>query len=340
MRILVVKMTSLGDVIHTLPAVTDATKQVENLKIDWLVEESFQAVPGWHPGVYEVFTVATRRWRKQPTKFFSQASGLTKQLAQQQYDLIIDAQGLLKSAVLSRYAKGTRAGYDKHSIKESLASRFYDLTYAVNRKDHAVTRTRNLFSQALNYQLPNRLDYGINSKHFGQYTGAEYLVFLHGTTWSSKQWPVEKWRDLVRLAAADNLEVKLLWGNDSEYERAHEIAAKNTNASVCPKLSLDEIGKVLSNAKGAIAVDTGLGHLAAALSVPCISLYGATDSLRTGTIGVFQKHLQAEFKCSPCLLKNCNYKGDSESVPACFDQFTAESVWQQFERIVKENGNV
>ncbi len=336
MRILVVKLTSMGDVIHALPAITDAAKQIENLQVDWLVEESFQAIPGWHPAIDNIFTAATRRWRKQPGKFILETSNLRKQLSTKPYDLIIDAQGLLKSAVLARYAKGKRVGYDKYSIKESIASRFYHSTIRVDRNQHAVARIRSLFAQALNYTIPDSLDYGLSVNQFEQNSNSDYLVFLHGTTWSSKQWPVQKWQNLINIAAKNNLRVKLLWGNEKEFERANEIAQTHGDASVCPKLSLDEIASLLSNSKGAIAVDTGLGHLAAALSVPCISLYGATDSRRTGTIGAFQKHLQAEFECSPCLLKDCNFSGRSDCVPACFDQFTAEYVWQQFEQLTKE----
>ncbi len=335
MRILVVKLTSLGDVIHTLPAITDAAKKVENIEVHWLVEEHFGVIPGWHPAVSQVFTAATRRWRKQPGKFLSETKRLKTRLAAQHYDFIIDAQGLLKSAVLSRYALGCKVGYDKHSIKEPLASRFYDLAYSVDKQEHAVTRTRQLFAQALNYPLPADLDYGIQAARFDHRPDSNYLVFLHGTTWSSKQWPLDKWRELVSLAAEHQYKVKLLWGNQEEHFRAQEIAENYSNALVCPKLNLDEIANLLSNAKAVVAVDTGLGHLAAALSIPCINLYGATDSRRTGTIGAFQKHLQAQFECSPCLLKNCNYKGESISVPACFDQFTAQLVWQQLEDLIE-----
>ncbi len=337
MRILVVKLTSLGDVIHTLPAVTDASKRIAGIEVHWLVEENFKLIPAWHPAVSKIFTAATRRWRKQPNKFLGEASGLRKQLKSQSYDLIIDAQGLLKSSVLAKCANGTRVGYDKKSIKESLASRFYDKSFAVNKNDHAVTRTRSLFAQALDYQIPADLDYGIPETKFQQTAESNYLVFLHGTTWSSKQWPTQSWQKLVSIAHDNNYEVKLLWGNDSEYNRASEIAYGHENATVSPKMNLNEVANMISNASGVVAVDTGLGHLAAALSVPCVNLYGATDSARTGTIGKNQAHLQAQFECSPCLQKICSHNAVTGFKPACFEQFSPVLVWRELEQLIKVN---
>ena len=337
MKVLVVKLTSLGDVIHTLPALSDAAKLIADIDVHWLVEENFQTIPRWHPVVSKIFTSATRRWRKQPSRFLTESSALKKKLNSQQYDLIIDAQGLLKSAVLARYAKGTHVGYDKVSIKEPLASRFYDRHFTVNKLDHAVTRTRKLFAQAFDYDIPDQLDYGINTNRFQSNGESKYLIFLHGTTWSSKQWPLRSWQQLASIASTNGYQVKLLWGNDSEYNRANEIASQSNNAEICTKMNLDEIALLLTNASGVVAVDTGLGHLAAALSVPCLSLYGSTDSTRTGTIGNFQKHLQAKFECSPCLRKTCTYNGGSNSEPACFEQFSPTRVWQELEQIIEVN---
>ena len=335
MRILVVKLTSLGDVIHTLPAVNDAAQQIDNLQIDWLVEESFQVIPGWHGSVSNVFTAASRRWRRQPGKFLSEVGNLSKQIRGNPYDLIIDAQGLFKSALLAGLAKGKRAGYDKLSIKESLASQFYNLKFAVDPNLHAVVRTRQLFAKALAYDINETICYGLDRSQFATvYSVDPYLIFLHGTTWASKQWPVEYWQQLADIVIKNGFKIKLLWGNEGEYNRAVAIANHRQNIEVCPRLNLNEVAGIISNARAVVAVDTGLGHLAAALSVPCVTLYGATDSGRTGTIGNSQKHLQAEFECSPCLSRQCLYKGSSNIIPACFDQFSPQIVWNNVVQLI------
>lgn len=336
MRILVVKLTSLGDIIHTLPAVNDAARQIENIQIDWLVEENFSVIPGWHPGVTNIFTAASRRWRRQPAKFIPELRSLSRQMRGQNYDLIIDAQGLIKSALLAVLAKGQRAGYDKSSIKESLASQFYNFKISVNPGQHAVMRTRQLFSKALNYDVDETICYGLDRGQFSNFeTDGPYLVFLHGTTWQSKQWPVKYWQQLCDLASIKGLKIKLLWGNEDEHKRAVAIAQQRSNTEVCSSMSLDEIAGLIGNAQAVVAVDTGFGHLAAALSVPCVSLYGATDSSRTGTIGVSQKHMQAVFECSPCLCRQCLYKGLSDVTPACFSQFGPQVVWNNVEQLIQ-----
>ena len=335
MKILVVKLTSLGDVVHTLPAVNDAAQQIEDVQIDWLVEESFQVIPSWHTSVRNIFTAASRRWRKQPGRFLSEIGALSKQIKREQYDLIIDAQGLLKSALLARLAIGERAGYDKLSIKEALASRLYHRTINVDPKLHAVVRTRQLFAKALGYDVDETICYGLNRDQFSQSQSNDpYLIFLHGTTWQSKQWPDQYWQQLADISGKKGFKIKLLWGNNEEYNRAVTIAKDRPNTEICPKLSLSEVAGLISYAKAVVAVDTGLGHLAAALSVPCVSLYGATDSSRTGTIGVSQKHLQAEFECSPCLSRQCLYKGPSDLTPACFAQFSPQVVWNNVEQLI------
>lgn len=335
MRILVVKLTSLGDVVHTLPAISDAATRVKNIEIDWLVEENFKSIPQWHGSVSNVITAASRRWRRQPGRFIPELEILRKRLRATAYDLIIDAQGLFKSALLASLARGQRAGYDKLSIRESNASYFYHRKYSVDPTLHAVLRTRRLFASALGYDTDETIFYGLDRGQFSTVEKTDpYLVFLHGTTWESKQWPLQCWQRLADISDKKGLKIKLLWGNEEEFVRAAAIARDRQNVDVCAKMNLDEIAALISGAQAVVAADTGLGHLAAALSVPCVSLYGATDSSRTGTIGVSQKHLQAEFECSPCLSRQCVYQGPSKITPACFEQFSAQVVWNNIEKLI------
>lgn len=342
MRILIVKTSSLGDVIHTLPALTDAGKNISSLTIDWVVEENFAEIPAWHPLVNHVIPVAIRRWRKNifSVKTWSQFYQFRRLLREKQYDLIIDAQGLLKSAMVTRMARGVCCGLDRKSARGSWAACFYQKTFFVDQQQHAVTRMRQLFSQALGYVLPNTVpDYGVDRNIFSPHQpSAKYLVFLHGTTWPTKHWPEAYWVALATLANQANFSVKLPWGNLLEQERAQRIAAQCPQVEVLPKLDLTSMATVLANATAIAAVDTGLGHLAAALDVPTVSIYGPTNPLLTGAMGQSQQHLAAQFPCAPCLNRECThfaYTSKQLSYPPCFTSISPESVWAMLKTFIK-----
>lgn len=336
MRVLIVKTSSLGDVIHTLPALTDAVQAIPTIEFDWVVEESFQNVTRWHAAVKNVFPVALRRWRKNRFQVLINGEMISrlKAIRLQKYDLVIDAQGLFKSAALAFMARGPRAGFDRHSAREGLASILYQKKYAISWTEHAVQRTRLLFAKALNYSLSEELpDYGIDITRLPPFNHPKpYYVFLHGTTWDNKHWPEQYWIELAKKLATTDASLMLLWGNEIEKARAERIASSVNNAEVLPKLGLEAVGGVLAFAKGVVSVDTGLGHLAAALAVPTVSLYGPTDSKRTGTYGRQQIHLAANFSCAPCLKRDCSYVGDKAINPPCFSTVTPELVWQTLEK--------
>ncbi|WP_405119131.1 lipopolysaccharide heptosyltransferase RfaC [Pseudomonas leptonychotis] len=296
MRVLLIKTSSLGDVVHTLPALTDAVRAIPGIQFDWVVEEGFAEIPAWHPAVAQVIPVAIRRWRKRlwQTLKSGEWTRFKQRLGETRYDLVIDAQGLLKSAWLTRYANAPVAGLDRDSAREPLASRFYDRRYAVPREQHALERTRQLFAQALGYALPAGLgDYGLNRAQLAAAHAQPYLLFLHGTTWASKHWPEANWRELAAQMSAQGWAVRLPWGNEAEKARAERIAEGIENAAVLPRLNLAGVAKVIAGASACVAVDTGLGHLAAALDVPNISLYGPTLPGRVGAYGRSQIHLCA-----------------------------------------------
>jgi heptosyltransferase-1 len=339
MRVLIVKTSSLGDVIHSLPALTDAVKAIPNIQFDWVVEESFQNVTRWHRSVKNVFPVALRRWRKNKFQAISNGEIIAslKKIRSQKYDLIIDAQGLFKSAALAFIARGPRAGFDRHSAREGLVSLLYQNKFSVPWTEHAVQRTRLLFAKALNYSVPDELpDYDIDTSRLPAFQHPKpYYVFLHGTTWDNKHWPENYWIELAKKLATQDVSLMLLWGNEIEKARAERIAASVSNAEVLPKLGLEAVGGVLAFAKGIVSVDTGLGHLAAALAVPTVSLYGPTDPKRTGTCGRNQIHLATNFACAPCLSRDCTYAGDKTVNPPCFSVVGPDLVWQ---KLAKHSG--
>lgn len=293
MRVLIVKTSSMGDVLHTLPALTDATQAIPGIRFDWVVEEGFAQIPGWHAAVDSVIPVAIRRWRKAwfsaPVKAERRAF---RQLVQaEQYDAIIDAQGLVKSAALvTRLAHGTKHGMDWQSAREPLASLFYTRRHHIEKQQHAVERTRELFAKSLGYPKPQTQgDYAI-AQHFlttRDTAAAPYLVFLHATTRDEKHWPESHWRELIARLAPCGLQIKLLWGAPHEEARAKRLAQGNVNVEVLPRMSLEKVAHVLAGARAVVSVDTGLSHLTAALDRPNITLYGPTDP---GLIGGYGKN--------------------------------------------------
>jgi heptosyltransferase I len=298
-RILIVKTSSLGDVIHCLPVVNDILQHVQQAHIDWVVEESFADIPRMHAGVNQVFTVAIRRWKNQlfNNNTWAEIAAFKKLILQNQYDAIIDTQGLLKSALITKQAHGIKHGYDKNSIREPLASWFYDKTYAISYQQHAVTRNRTLAAMSLGYTTPlNAPDYGIapanDASAIRMDIGlqAAYIIALHGTSRDSKLWPIENWVALGGELAKQNLKLALPWANEAELARANAIASqiKNAQANNCivlPKLGIAQIANVISQAQAAIGVDTGLSHLAAALNIPTIAIYTDTNPALTGVMG-------------------------------------------------------
>lgn len=298
MKVCVIKTSSMGDVIHTLPALTDTQRAIPNLSIDWVVEENFAEIPRWHSAVNQIIPIALRRWRKSP--FSAQTKNEWKSyrtlLQANQYDAVIDAQGLFKSAFFAtRLANGVKHGYDRKSIREPIASLFYDKKYAISYQQHAVERIRQLFALSLGYELPQvQGDYGIARHFLHQTSEKNYVVFIHSTTRANKHWEESEWQKLIeKITALSDCEIHLPWGNEQEKARAARLAQVHSNVIVLPKLTLTELAKQLANAKAAVSVDTGLAHLTAALDKPNITLYGATDPKLIGCYGKNQHYLSA-----------------------------------------------
>ena len=244
MRVLIIKTSSLGDVIHTLPALTDAAHAIPGIRFDWVVEEGFAEIPSWHPAVDQVIPVAIRRWRKNlwQTLRSGEWKAFKQRLRARKYDLVIDAQGLVKSAWLTRYVKAPIAGLDRYSAREGWASRFYDRRLSVAVGQHAVERVRQLFAMALAYDLPEGIgQYGLDLDRLQLPPAAPYVVFLHGTTWATKHWPEAYWRELSELMAARCLQVRPPSGNPAEKASSERFAEGLENAAAPPQLDLARV---------------------------------------------------------------------------------------------------
>jgi heptosyltransferase-1 len=277
----------LGDVIHNLPVVSDIVSHYPEARIDWLVEEGFVPLPKLHPRVNRVIPVAVRRWKRAILKgsTWREIGALRRSLAQCRYDLIIDTQGLLKSALLGANAQGTHYGYDRHSAREPLASLFYKHTYPVARLQHAVERNRQLAAQALGYTLQGKADFGIHAPAIASLEwlpSTRYVVLLHATSRDDKLWAEAHWVKLGKQLHEQEIVCVLPWGSVKEQQRSQRLAAQIPDAVATPKLNLDQVAALLAGAHAIVGVDTGIAHLAAALHRPTIGIYTATDPLLTG----------------------------------------------------------
>ena len=275
MRVLIVKTSSLGDLIHTLPAVTDAARHVPGIQFDWVAEEAFSEIPSWHPAVDRVIPIATRRWRKNWSMAWAERNIQQSfaDLRVRHYDRIIDDQGLIKSAIVTRCARGTRYGMDWRSCREPLASIAYENRFCIAKENHAINRVCELFARVFDYRCAAENDYGLNKENFEFPGHKPYLVFLHGSSWPSKLWPQKQWIELATFAEKAGFRIYLVWGDTNEKERAQEIASSCNLVSVLPKMNIAQIAGLLSGAEGVVGLDTGLSHLAAALDVPGVTLY-------------------------------------------------------------------
>lgn len=326
-QLLLVKMSSLGDVVHAFPAVSDAA--AAGWQIDWVVEEAFADVARSHPDVRHVFPIAWRRWRRNLFTNWRELTAFLTAIGTSKYDVVLDSQGLIKSAIVANFAQGQRAGYSHTSAREPWAAFGYNQRVNVRQAQHAIDRQRQLFAQALSY-VP-----AIKPRPLAGVTAAvsNQVLLLHGTTWDSKHWPEEMWAALVERIIAAELEPVVTWGNEVEQQRAQRLAA--SGAVLIDRLPMAHLIQTISSMRMVITVDSGLGHLAAALGVPTLGLYGATSGDLTGCVGPRTGTLQGSAPCVPCLKKQCNYRGEpmlwrqAPVTPPCFASVSPERVWTE-----------
>lgn len=288
MRILLVKTSSLGDVIHNLPVASDIRRTLPHAEMDWVVEESFAEIPRLHPAVGGVIPVAMRRWRKAPfaASTWRELAAFRRAVRQSDYTAIIDTQGLVKSALLVAQARGKKYGHA--SPREGLAALGYDAAIDIARNQNAVLRNRQLAAAALGYTLDDLpLDYGIAAPPLkaGWLKTSEYAVLLTATSRADKEWSEEYWHELGAALNVRGLACILPGGSGPERERAARIARSLDRAVAAPAMNLTDLAGLMAGARIVIGVDTGLVHLAAALGRPTIAIYAASDPALTGVLG-------------------------------------------------------
>ena len=327
MRVLIVKTSSMGDVVHALPAVTEAAGKLPDVEFCWVVEEDLQDIPRRHPGVKEVIPVAVRRWRNSVFTSGGEFGRFRKKLIERRFDVIIDSQGLIKSALISRLARGTRHGFDRRSVREPLAAVCYHHKHPVDTSRHAIERQMSLFAQSLGYETSLTIDYGLA----GPTRSGGAILLLHGTTWETKEWPERCWRALAEIVAGAGHDLIIPAGDERELARAERIGA-GLPAKVLMRPPLAELITALSKASGVVSVDTGLGHLGAAFDLPAVAIFGATDPRLTGIRGPHTETIVSNhLPCIPCRKRDCQFRRDEDSssiYPPCYERTTPEAVWQ------------
>ncbi|MCE1236348.1 MAG: lipopolysaccharide heptosyltransferase I [Hyphomicrobiales bacterium] len=332
MKLLLVKTSSMGDVIHTFPALTEALAAWPGLVVDWLVEESFADVARLHPGVRRVIPVAVRRWRKAFLQGATRAeiAGVKRALRGESYDVVLDAQGLIKSAWLARFARRPIEGFDRESVREWPASLVYARGHMVKRDQHAIDRTRRLFAAVLGHTTElGRFASGIERAP----SDGREIFLLHGTTWPTKRWPTEAWIALAGGLAERGFAPVVTHANAEEEAVATAIASAVPQVVHLPKTRLGPLAERLGAARGAIGVDTGLTHLSAAFGLPTVALFSSTVPGLTGPRGRSVEVVASSAPCAPCRAKTCRLAPGAERLP-CHATMGAARVLDVFDRML------
>ena len=296
MKVLILKLTSMGDLMHALPALTEAEQNIKNISFDWVVDKAFSSVPGWHPAVDKIIKTDHRNWKKQ---LFSseprEALNLVKkEINATDYDYVVDMQNNLKSAFLSFLSDHRVTGMDASSSREYPAHWAYSNKVNINKSLHAIDRQKELLASSLGYSPTSDINYGISKVKFlepAMALPARYVVLVQNASWPTKQWPVASWKDLVKHLHGHGVNVLLPSGNKEELLRAKDIASVSEKATALEILPLNEVAYIIDNADYCICSDTGLAHLSAVVNTPSLTLYGPTDINLIGTKGNNQSHI-------------------------------------------------
>lgn len=306
MKVLIVKLSSLGDVVHAMPAVQDLRQAFPDAQIDWVVERGFAPLVQRCAGVNRVIACELRRWRKSPLSKQTRLAwhAFRTELQRERYDAVIDLQGLSKSALVSWLTRlspqGLRFGMANQtegSSFEAPARWVADVAIALPPHIHAVARSRELCARSLDYGVPEIQSFGLLAQvdkapeaiKSAATNGASphgVVALVHGTSRADKQWPLAYWHALGKLLNDGGYAVALPHGSDEEQQRAHEIAGPLANAVIWPRLGLDALTDALATCAGVVGVDSGLSHIAVALDLPHVQIYNFDTAWRTGPLPV------------------------------------------------------
>ncbi len=339
MKLLFVKLSSLGDVIHSLPSINDIAQNRPDVELHWLIEQSFAPLLQLSSFVQKTIPINLRSIKRQKGLLaaFAHMQEVAKTLKQEGYHMALDGQGLWKSAYFAKNSGGIPTGYDFASARDPFASLLYQEKITVHKQQHAIHRMRKLCAQALDYSISPAINYGLDKIDF-QKNGQKlleqfqiqqnFIVGFHATTWETKHWKQKYWGKLADKLQTIGLQLVISYGNEAEKKAACAMAGLSANIKIVPKMDYISLMNLLSVADGFVSVDTGLGHLASGLNIPGVGLYGPTSPEYVGFLGENQLSLTGD-KHKP----RYNKKFTSDYDPMA--NITADQVFQTLLKLIK-----
>jgi len=323
----------MGDLIQMLPALTDAKQKIPDIKFDWVIEESFQDVAKVHPSIDRIITLSYRKWKGRflSALFLGEFANFFKLLRKERYAMVIDAQSNIKSSLVTLLARGKKYGLDKTSVREYGAQFIYHKTIHIDRDQNHLLRMRKLLAMFLGYSVPNTtVDYGVNLLTLPKLTlnlPQKFVFITHIASRENKLWPLIYWDEVIEFILNKGYEIVLPWFSEEEKARSLRLKKARNTVHLLPNLGLLDKMSVLKNAKFAVSLDTGLGHMAASLNIPNVSLNGPSNSRLTGPLGHKQILLDAHnIPCAPCYRSKCHYKGEAKYTTLCLESITPKQV--------------
>jgi heptosyltransferase-1 len=339
MKLLLLRLSSMGDVLHTLPAISDMQRYRPDVELHWLLEPAFAPLAHLHPAVTQTIPFGLRGYKKRWTALPEALRALRRTLREEHYDQVLDAQGLYKSALLGRLAGAPLMGFNADSAREPGATRLYQRCFGVSWELSAIQRNRQLFAQALDYPMPDTLpDYGLQSTArqlradtldapWNAIVKQPFVMGFHGTTRENKEWYEAYWVKLAEKLRASGLHLVLPAGNVREEARAARIAAQVDNVIALPACSLMELAALSVRARAFIGMDTGLSYLMAALGLNGVTLYGPTAAEQFSSRLDQQIILQSPEVCAPCGKGRCPLPEAQNGRILCQQSLEPVRVW-------------
>ena len=284
LRVLIIKTSSLGDVVHGLAVVSDIQRRLPSCQIDWVVEEPYGAIVSLNGNVEKIISTRIRKWRTSlfSIKTWKEIYRVSQHVRAVEYDAVIDMQGLLKSALITKLARGKKYGFDRKTAREGISAFFYDTPVNIKTDEHMVMRCRKLTARALDYELDTlELSYQLQ-KPFREHVGRTAII-LCGSAKQEKLWDETSWVEVVGHLIALGVTCKLIWGSEEERLRCSNIQ-RLSGGEIAPECNLDELALMLGRADLVVGLDTGLLHLAAAYEIPVVAIFGGSHPSKTGPL--------------------------------------------------------
>ncbi len=319
MKICIVKLSALGDIVHAMVVLQFLKEKIPNSQIDWIVEDSFKSILENSPHIDNILTVNLKSLKSNKLNIFKEFKQL-KKYAQNDYDVLIDAQGLLKSALASKIISAKKIiGFSKDSIREPLASLFYDRHVSIAYEKNVIDRNVKVICKALGVSVSKQNIFDkkpfLYSKSFDK--SATDIIFVVGASKKNKIYPKEKFLEVAKGLSQYNIEV--IWANKFEKDVAEFLASYADNVTVCESMSLDALKDKIKKAKLVIGGDTGPTHMAWALNVASITIFGNTPEYRNTYVTEINKIIKSDSKVDPLKLDKSDFSIEDIEVKVIVD---------------------